>query len=32
MFDIYWECLVSEGKDSLVREEREFEASGVSVV
>lgn len=32
MFNIYWKCLWSDGKDPLVREERGIEASGLSVV
>jgi hypothetical protein len=32
MFDIYWECWVSERKDLLVREERRFVATGGPVI
>lgn len=32
MFNIYWDCEMSEGKDHLVREERWFVATGIPVV
>ena len=32
MFNIYWKCVRSDGKDPLVREERGTEASGLPVV
>ena len=32
LFDMYWECWVSERKDLLVREERRSVASGLPVV
>ena len=32
MFDIYWMCYMSEGKDHLVREERWPDATGRWVV
>lgn len=32
MYDIYWKCLSSEGKEAIVREELAFGASGLSVV
>ena len=32
MYDIYWKCLKSEGKNLLVREERGIDASGLPVI